>query len=55
MAAAIKERCNVDSELVKGAGGIFDVAVDGKLIYSKHETGTFPTHDEILEKLGDAG
>ena len=28
-------------------GEIFDVAVDGELIYSKHKTGRFPDHAEI--------
>jgi len=34
--------------LIGGNGGIFDVKVDGKLIYSKHETGRFPEEDEVL-------
>lgn len=34
-------------ELVPGGGGIFDVVVDGKLIYSKHETGRFPAYGEV--------
>jgi selenoprotein W-related protein len=41
----------VDPELIKGAGGIFDVRVDGDLIYSKHETGRFPENAEVLESL----
>ena len=38
-------------ELIEGSGGVFDVTVDGKLIYSKHATGRFPDHDEVLSKL----
>jgi selenoprotein W-related protein len=41
----------VDPELIEGGGGIFDVRVDGELIYSKHETGRFPEHGEILQQL----
>jgi selenoprotein W-related protein len=41
----------VDAELIKGGGGIFDVEVDGQLIYSKHQTGRFPEHSEILDQL----
>lgn len=37
--------------MIKGGGGIFDVIVDGKLIYSKDETNRFPTDDEILSQL----
>ncbi len=32
-------------------GGIFDVYVDGKLIYSKFETGRYPTTEEIINFL----
>ena len=38
-------------ELIEGGGGIFDIRVDSKLIYSKHQTGRFPEHDEILTQL----
>ncbi|MHC4067714.1 MAG: Rdx family protein, partial [Planctomycetota bacterium] len=48
LAEAIKGRFNVESELIKGGGGIFDVHLNGDLIYSKHETGRFPEHDEVL-------
>jgi selT/selW/selH-like putative selenoprotein len=34
-----------------GAGGIFDVVVDGEKIYSKHETGGFPEEDAIVQML----
>lgn len=30
-----------------GAGGVFDVTVDGTLVYSKHKTGRFPDYAEI--------
>jgi len=41
----------VDSELVRGGGGIFKVTVDGKPIFSKQDEGRFPTEKEIIEKL----
>ena len=47
----IRAQRSVESELVGGSGGIFDVHVDGELIYSKHETGRFPTESEILDRL----
>ena len=37
--------------LIEGAGGIFDVNVDGKLVYSKHETGDFPDEEALIEEL----
>ena len=39
--------------MIEGSGGIFDVKKDGKLIYSKHETGRFPEQDEICDMLAD--
>ena len=38
-------------KLIEGKGGIFDVVIDGKKVYSKHETGRFPEADEILPSL----
>jgi selT/selW/selH-like putative selenoprotein len=37
----------VETELIPGKDGIFDVTVDGSLIYSKDQTGRFPNPDEI--------
>ena len=36
-----------DVELVKGGGGIFDITIDGALVYSKKQTGRFPTDEEV--------
>jgi selT/selW/selH-like putative selenoprotein len=41
----------VEPRLIRGDDGIFDVVVDGKRIYSKHETGRFPSEEEILAQL----
>ena len=41
----------MQAELIKGAGGVFDVTADGKLIYSKHQTGRFPDNEEVLQAL----
>lgn len=35
--------------LVEGRGGVFDVAADGKVIFSKRATGRFPMPEEILK------
>ena len=43
----MREALEVDSELIAGGGGIFDVIVDGKKIYSKFETGRFPNPGEV--------
>jgi selT/selW/selH-like putative selenoprotein len=51
LAATIKGETGVESELVCGGGGIFDVVVDGEMIFSKHELDRFPESDEILTKI----
>jgi len=53
LAASIKGETGVEPELICGGGGIFDVVVDGEMIFSKHEAGRFPEPDEILSKLED--
>ena len=52
MAAAIEAAHGVEVELVRGGGGVFDVVVNGRRIYSKQETGRFPDEAEILDQLG---
>jgi selenoprotein W-related protein len=37
--------------LVTGSKGVFDVEVDGELIYSKHQTGRHANPGEVLEKF----
>jgi len=39
---------------VRGDGGIFDVAVDGRVVFSKHEEGRFPEEPEVLARLREA-
>jgi selT/selW/selH-like putative selenoprotein len=51
LAATIKSETGVESELVCGGGGIFDVVVDGDTIFSKHDSARFPEPDEILSKI----
>jgi selT/selW/selH-like putative selenoprotein len=36
---------------VKGANGIFDVAVDGKLLFSKNRDRGFPAEAEVVKAL----
>ncbi|MBW2279478.1 MAG: Rdx family protein [Deltaproteobacteria bacterium] len=53
--AALKTEFGVSPTLTAGGGGIFDVVVDGEMIYSKHETGEFPQDDEIVRILRERG
>lgn len=40
--------------LKPGSKGVFDVTVDGKLIYSKAETGRHAEPGEVLDLFADA-
>ena len=45
-------RKNIEQmELVPVGGGAFEITVDGEKIYSKLETGEFPTSETIIEKI----
>ena len=39
-------------ELVPASGGVFEVEIDGKLVFSKKKEGRFPEYKEIAPKLG---
>jgi selenoprotein W-related protein len=39
--------------LVTGTKGVFDVAVDGQLLYSKHDTGRHAEPGEVLALFRD--
>jgi hypothetical protein len=51
LAAEIKKAKGVDSTLVKGGNGIFDVYSGDRLVFSKYEAGRFPEADEVLGAL----
>jgi selT/selW/selH-like putative selenoprotein len=38
-------------ELIRSGGGVFEIVVDGRLVYSKMATGRHCTHEEILEAI----
>ncbi len=39
--------------LVPGTGGIFDVRVDGELVWSRSEEGRFPELSELKQRVRD--
>ncbi len=41
----------MEATLTKGSGGVFDVVVDGTLVFSKRETGRFPEPGELTDLL----
>jgi selenoprotein W-related protein len=40
-------------KLIPAGGGCFELSADGKLVYSKLETGKFPDENAILKTIGD--
>jgi selT/selW/selH-like putative selenoprotein len=51
LADELRKAFGVESELVPGTNGVFDVIVDGKQVFSKAEIGRFPDSGEIVKKL----
>jgi predicted Rdx family selenoprotein len=52
LAEAIQKEFGAKSELIPGDGGVFDVKVDGALVYSKHQTGRhIRDNDEVLDLI----
>jgi selenoprotein W-related protein len=47
LAEQLKEKFGVQSELVESSGGVFEVEIDGKLLFSKKRLGRFPDDGEI--------
>jgi len=41
----------VDSALTAGSGGVFEITVDGKKVFSKKALGRFPDAGEILRLI----
>ncbi|MCE2541399.1 MAG: Rdx family protein [Acidobacteria bacterium] len=51
MAAEIKSALGLETELIEGTNGIFDVVADGRMIFSKHAEQRFPELEEIIGAL----
>ena len=47
VSAELKSK-GIKVDLIKGSNGVFDVDIDGKVVYSKHTTGRFPNQVELL-------
>jgi selT/selW/selH-like putative selenoprotein len=49
--AALKQEPDLTIELIKGDRGVFDVRLDGSMLFSKKIEGRFPTAADIRERL----
>jgi selenoprotein W-related protein len=51
MAAEIKKEFGIEAQLISSGGGVYEVKLDDKLIFSKKKTGRFPELEEIFELI----
>ena len=51
MAEELKKEFGSEATLIPDRGGVFDVVVDGKLVFSKFMAGRFPNQGEVAGKL----
>lgn len=49
----MREELEVETELIRGSGGIFEVKVDGQVVAKKTILG-FPEEAEIVRSVGKA-
>ncbi|MBI1735151.1 MAG: hypothetical protein HYR51_08260 [Candidatus Rokubacteria bacterium] len=54
MQAAIKDRYGITADLDEGMGGIFEVFIDDKTVYTNQTTYRFPSNEEIFEQIDAA-
>jgi len=47
LAAELEKISDKTPRLIRGGGGIFDVRVDGDLVFSKYQKGRFPDPGEV--------
>ena len=51
MEEILRKELDATTELIPGSGGVFDIKVEGELVYSKFKTGRFPEPAEIVRML----
>jgi selenoprotein W-related protein len=51
LAAELKSVFGCSSKLVASGGGVFEVTVDGKTVFSKRSLGRFPDDGEIVRLI----
>ena len=51
MGDELKKNLGAEIELIAGSNGIFDITVDGKMVFSKFDQGRYPQADEIISLI----
>jgi selT/selW/selH-like putative selenoprotein len=49
--AVLKKKFGVEAKLIASSGGIFEVTLDGKVVFDKFFAGRFPDDQEVVEKI----
>ncbi len=52
MADEVQQRFGIETELIKGQEGVFEIALDGEPIFSKNALGRFPEPSEVEDIVG---
>jgi len=47
----LKKDLGAEIELIAGSNGVYDVSLDGRMIFSKFEKGRFPETAEIISLI----
>ncbi len=51
MAAELKESFSVQSDLLASSGGVFEITVDERLVFSKKSLERFPDDGEVVRLI----
>ena len=51
MQATLKKKFGVEAKLIGGGGGIFEVKLDGKVVFDKDSVGRFPEEQEVVDAI----
>ena len=51
MAADLKDRFQIEAKLIPSGGGVFEVEVEGHLVFSKKALDRFPEHEEVFREI----
>lgn len=52
LASELSKLKGIEAELLRGTGDVFDVRLDGDLIFSKSHTGRLPELSDLLGYMG---
>ncbi|MCP3891040.1 MAG: SelT/SelW/SelH family protein [Desulfobulbaceae bacterium] len=51
MGAELLEQFGIKSEIIASSGGVFEVVVDGELLFSKKSLNRFPEDGEVVNLI----